>query len=668
MALQKLGKYEIRSELGRGAMGVVYKAYDPILEREVALKTMMASMGALDGESKSRFYREARSAAKLTHRNIVTIYDMGEEEGVPYIAMEYLDGIDLHRKIKFGGPLPLREGLEIMSQVLHGLHYAHNFQIVHRDIKPANIYILRNGTAKILDFGIAKLASSEMTRTGMVLGTVDYMSPEQIRADKAVDGRSDLFSAGVILYEFIAGRRPFPGETITSVMYKIVHEPPPELPGEREIPEALAAVVRKALAKTPAERYLTGNDFAAAIEAVIGEIDAAIPTMRIDGTEGDSHSRLKSARRLFDSGSFEDSVAVLRSVLDQDPDNTEAAQLMNVVEKRASGDVTMILEPDDAPSPGSSGSSIEEILEEVEQERRQTTDATGPRSEAGARDLTMRLSDSDIGSGERPAPGTGATGSGDQGGVQATEMLESPEPAAPPTASTPPGTGARDARKAEPLVPAGGIPPTAAWESPEEKPPAGDPPSRGATAGAGVARTAAAGAKAPPAVDARPAVIPPPARPTARARGLSPAAIGIAAVVIVTALAGGWMLFGRGEPGTGSESPAVGTEPPAPVEPPPSPSPAPVAAGFISVDAQPWAEIVRVRNTATGEDAGLGSMGDTTTPLVLELPRGTYEITLKHPDLGELTVSDLRVSSGRLTPVSRTMPGFTFDSKLPSAR
>ena len=207
MALRKLGKYEIRSELGRGAMGVVYKAYDPILEREVALKTMMATMGALDGESKSRFYREARSAAKLTHRNIVTIYDMGEEQGIPFIAMEFLDGIDLHRKLKLGGPLPLREGLNIISQVLRGLHYAHQFEIVHRDIKPANIYILRNGTAKILDFGIAKLASSEMTRTGMVLGTVDYMSPEQIRAEKAVDGRSDLFSAGVILYEFIAGRR-----------------------------------------------------------------------------------------------------------------------------------------------------------------------------------------------------------------------------------------------------------------------------------------------------------------------------------------------------------------------------------------------------------------------------------------------------------------------------
>src|SRR6266850_2791610 len=273
MALQKLGKYEIISEIGRGAMGVVYKAFDPVLECEVALKTMMASMSGMDAESKSRFYREARSAAKLTHRNIVTIYDMGEEEGVPYIAMEYLDGVDLHKKMKREGPLPIREGLKIASQVLQGLNYAHQFQIVHRDIKPANIYILQNGTAKILDFGIAKLASSEMTRTGMVLGTVDYMSPEQIRADKMVDGRSDLFSAGVILFELMAGRKPFPGETITQIMFKIVHDQPGEMPAERDLPQRLLAVSRRSLEKDPLKRFQTGDEFASELDAIIQQID-----------------------------------------------------------------------------------------------------------------------------------------------------------------------------------------------------------------------------------------------------------------------------------------------------------------------------------------------------------------------------------------------------------
>ncbi len=662
MALQKLGKYEIRSELGRGAMGVVYKAYDPILEREVALKTMMATMGGMDADSKSRFYREARSAAKLTHRNIVTIFDMGEEQGIPFIAMEFLDGIDLHRKLKFGGPLPLREGLDIVSQVLHGLHYAHQYEIVHRDIKPANIYILRNGTAKILDFGIAKLASSEMTRTGMVLGTVDYMSPEQIRADKAVDGRSDLFSAGVILYEFIAGRRPLPGETITSVMYKIVHEPSPTLPQDRHLPVTLTEIVARALVKDPGKRFRNGQEFAQAIEGVIGRIDAAIPTMRMEGAGGDSKARFVTARRLFDSGSFQDSAALLKQVIDQDPSNTDAIQLMSIVERRASGDATMILdaEPEGA-SPASHSSSIEEILEEVEEERRQSTASTGPRSEAGARDLTLRLEDSDIGSGTDEAPGKGRR-PGQR--VTATEIVESPEsgppepPAPPPPArpaprTPPPAASARAPAAKRPA--AREISPTATIETPGEGPrdraeastpiPAA-PPRPGVAQQRPVART-------------DPAVPPP-------AKSVSPVMIGVAALVIVGGVLAAWLALRGGsaeEPG-----PAV-TESPAPSSPTAPPAVAAPASGYIAVDAQPWAQVVEIRDKATGKSVDLVQAAgrDATTPLMLSLGEGTYQITLRHPDYGEVSIADVRVAAGQSTAVNPTMPGFSYSSMMPSA-
>ena len=246
-------------------MGIVYRGFDPILERDVALKTMMSSFTIMDEESRSRFYREARSAGKLRHRNIVTIYDMGEDQGVPYIAMELLEGIDLHRKMKTEGPLAPVLAVEIVAQVASGLSYAHGFGIVHRDIKPANIFIVNEGTVKILDFGIAKLAASEMTRSGIVMGTVDYMSPEQIRADRTMDGRSDLFSVGVILYELLSAQKPFPGETLTQVMYKIVYEEPVDIATVRQLPAELAAVVSRALQKDPAARFQTGEELASVL-------------------------------------------------------------------------------------------------------------------------------------------------------------------------------------------------------------------------------------------------------------------------------------------------------------------------------------------------------------------------------------------------------------------
>lgn len=259
--VKTLGKYQLRGELGKGAMGVVYLGFDPALEREVAIK-VMGGATVSDPELKKRFEVEAKASAKLQHPNIVTVYDFGYDgQGAPYMAMELLKGQDLEQRIR-RNPLTFREKLEVMAQTCRGLAHAHKNGIVHRDIKPANIFITEGGEAKIMDFGVARLQQSSHTQTGAVLGTADYMSPEQIRGAK-VDGRSDIFSVGVILYRLLSNKKPFTGENIQAVFFKVLNEEAPELvlPDGNEMPE-LQAIVDKALSKTAEERYTSADDLA----------------------------------------------------------------------------------------------------------------------------------------------------------------------------------------------------------------------------------------------------------------------------------------------------------------------------------------------------------------------------------------------------------------------
>ncbi len=272
--LTRLGKYEIRGELGRGAMGIVYEAYDPLIERAVALKTIRreALQGAHAGEILARFRREAQAAGKLTHPNIVAIYDFGEDAGVSYIAMELVKGRELKSYFEENGRFALPDVVRIVSEILAALGYSHRLGVVHRDIKPANVFIQPDGTAKVADFGIAHVESSELTQVGTVLGTPAYMSPEQILGTP-VDGRSDLFSVGVMLYQFLTGERPFTGNA-TITMRKVLEEDP--LPPSRfntQLPGALDAVVRTALAKKPEERFATAEAFAAALQAAAAQAD-----------------------------------------------------------------------------------------------------------------------------------------------------------------------------------------------------------------------------------------------------------------------------------------------------------------------------------------------------------------------------------------------------------
>ena len=275
--IEKLGKYEIRRELGRGAMGIVYEGYDPLIKRSVALKTIRADQ--LSGENAetvvARFRREAQAAGRLSHPNIVSIYEFGEEEGVWYIAMEFVKGRELKDYFQANERFSTADMVRIMTKLLDALDYSHRQGVVHRDIKPANIILLPDGSVKVADFGIAHIETSNMTQVGTTLGTPAYMSPEQIMG-LPVDGRSDLFSAGVILYQFLTGERPFSG-TSTTTMRKVLEENP--LPPSRfnvQAPPAMDAVVRKALAKRPEDRFQSAGEFAAALNAAArGEAGAS---------------------------------------------------------------------------------------------------------------------------------------------------------------------------------------------------------------------------------------------------------------------------------------------------------------------------------------------------------------------------------------------------------
>jgi CHASE2 domain-containing sensor protein/predicted Ser/Thr protein kinase len=268
-----LGRYQVEKELGKGAMGVVYLGKDPKIGRVVAIKTMALSQefeGDELTDARERFFREAETAGRLQHQNIVTIFDAGEEHDLAYIAMEFLKGKDLADVTRDGQLLPVPKVLSIVARVAEALAYAHRQNVVHRDIKPANImYDPATDTVKVTDFGIARITDSSKTKTGMVLGTPSFMSPEQI-AGKKVDGRSDLYSLGVMLFQMLAGVLPFRGESMAELMYKIANEPAPDIRIVRpELSHQLAGIVARALGKSSETRYQEGEQFAADLRALL---------------------------------------------------------------------------------------------------------------------------------------------------------------------------------------------------------------------------------------------------------------------------------------------------------------------------------------------------------------------------------------------------------------
>ena len=247
-----IGRYRVVERIGKGAMGMVYAADDETLGRRVAIKVMMGDLEE-EPEMRGRFFREAKITGQLAHRNIVTVFDLGEDQRHPFIVMELLTGMPLADFLRTPAGEPLDTKLDLMMQVCEGLQVAHAKGVIHRDIKPSNLFVQRDSTVKILDFGVARLASSNLTKSGFLVGTPEYMSPEQAQG-RTVDARSDVFSAAGVFYFMLAGRAPFASPDLPKMLNAVMHDDPPALT-EQQSPESLRRVLMKALAKSPAERY-----------------------------------------------------------------------------------------------------------------------------------------------------------------------------------------------------------------------------------------------------------------------------------------------------------------------------------------------------------------------------------------------------------------------------
>ncbi len=272
-----LGRYKVLKELGRGSMGVVYLGKDPTIQRFVAIKTMQ--LDAIDDadklqEVKTRFFREAESTGRLSHPNIVTIFDAGEEQDLGYIAMELLQGTTLKEWSRKPNLMPFQKMIPILATVAEAMDYAHQQGVVHRDIKPANIMVTNDDVVKIMDFGIAKMATFSKTQTNIVMGTPTYMSPEQI-AGKKVDGRSDIFSLGVVMFELLTGRPPFMADNVSALLFAIAHNPHPSLKAIRpDMPPLLKTILDRALHKDPVHRYRRAGEFATELRAGAADLAA----------------------------------------------------------------------------------------------------------------------------------------------------------------------------------------------------------------------------------------------------------------------------------------------------------------------------------------------------------------------------------------------------------
>jgi len=302
--IERIGKYTITEVIGRGAMGIVYKAFDPNIRRTVAIKTIRLDGGEDEraGAMLARFKNEAQAAGRLSHPGIVAVYEYGEEAGLAYIAMEYIQGNSLREYFARGTRFGEADAVSTMTQLLEALSYAHEQGVWHRDIKPSNLIVMRSGKLKIADFGIARIDSSNLTQTGYVMGTPGYMAPEQYMGG-AVDWRADLFSAGVVMYELLTGVKPFAG-TVESAAYKVCHDnplPPSQVRRDSPIAEAYDAVIARAIAKKPVERFESANAFrsalldahAAPVSATLSEetiITEAARPMKIEPTNPGSAS------------------------------------------------------------------------------------------------------------------------------------------------------------------------------------------------------------------------------------------------------------------------------------------------------------------------------------------------------------------------------------------
>jgi len=333
VSVTTLGKFELLDELGKGAMGMVYRARDPVLDRQVALKTVAPALLS-QPQSRARFQREAQAAAKLNHPNIVTIYELGEaQDGTLFIAMELLEGMDLAQLLSGSAQLTRDQKVRVVVDICRGLDFAHKQGVVHRDVKPANVRLTSDGTVKLVDFGIARIAdAANMTQTGLVLGTPSYMAPEVLEGGR-FDHRADMWAVGILLYELLAGKRPFDSSTVPSLIYKVVHSSPAPLDAKAlGIPPALVEVVKKALARQPDDRFPDLAAMAQALELSVGFTgrDAPLPpAVRERGYE----RNFEEARARLADGDLEGALAAARRAQALAPSRTGIVSLISAIEE-----------------------------------------------------------------------------------------------------------------------------------------------------------------------------------------------------------------------------------------------------------------------------------------------------------------------------------------------
>ncbi len=634
---QTIGRYQVQESIGFGAMGAVYKAFDPLIKRTLAIKTIRLDIPRQSPQYKSfieRFYHEARISGTLSHPNIVTLFDIGEEGGLPYLAMEYVEGETIASLLERGVRFKPEKVIGLVSQIASAMDYAHSKGVIHRDIKPSNLILYETDRVKVTDFGIAKLVDAEMTQSGTLLGTPSYMSPEQAMGDK-LDGRSDIFSLGVCAFEMLAGEQPFPGNNVTSILYKLVHVDPIE-PANLEmnglVPEKWHEVFSRVLAKKPDDRYQTASEFVQDLEYCLGAWFGAAMGDEVPGEPAGA-------------------TAVMPAVTAGRPASPPAAPVPPPVPGRTA-------------APASAGGVTEPLPILADEEESATVVMRGPTAVAAAppaeppepteeKTIVMKapkaptaaakLAPPPPARGKRPAAPPPVESEPQE---EKTILLKAPAPSGPPH----PAGGGRPAAPPPPPRPAT-PPPVSAGEDDEQpktilmKAPPG-PPAAPAPA---APEAAAPEAVAPEAV-APEAVAP--ARPSPRSSSLPLILAGVGLLLfVVVALTGFlvWRKFTAPQP-VASEAPTTTVAAaPSPVTASTEPLTAP-ATGTLHVESQPAGAAV----TLDGEAKGV-------TPLdIPDLPLATYQVAVDlkgyAPATQAVTLDADHLQSSVTLALSRTAP------------
>ncbi len=628
--LERIGKFKVVGKLGQGSFGVVYKGHDPNIKRDVAIKICSVE----DLGLRKRFAREAQISGNLQHKNIVTVFAAdSDDQGIPYLVQEFLTGEDLREPIKRRQQIPSADKIDYLLQIARGLAHAHAHGVIHRDIKPANVRLLADGTVKIMDFGIAKLASAEtqLTQKGVTMGTASYLPPEQVRGGD-LDHRADIFSFGVLAYELMTYERPFRGNTLSALVYQILYKVPVPMSAVwPECPDVLSDLVARCLEKKPTARFASMEELIPQLTRIEEEIEAGKwPELRMASTV-----QLMPVEEPDDTG-----------VLSQ----SEVSRAAKAVEGGAGNetshpmlDTQAVLPsqpPAEAPPAQTASESLRTQVMRLPLPPLPQDDAGG--SDAPSPDApTMRLAQDDLASQARRIGALIEKGDLEAAKLKLEETMTA-------TSQLP---GLVPPEEAEPETP----PPVPPAAEPPEIPPVIAPVADLTTAAdQPLARTTPVSPSAQPTAVTRPVTATDAAHDTSVTGSYMMAilalptrvrwAAGIAAAVVL-ALAGGWFLFGRG-----GEEPVEPTPttpgPTRPVVDPVAPPAQPEPRGFVAVAVLPWAEVTEI----TDSEGYLKELpAEVHTPLRLELPPGSYRIQLQHPDHG-LSSCDVEVVDAEVVP------------------